>query len=42
MSANETNKEHELSIPVDKNQWLIFNVDQMGETEKWTEFQYFK
>jgi hypothetical protein len=30
MADGQTGKKHELSIPADKNQWVIFNVDQMG------------
>lgn len=30
LADGQTSKKHELSIPADKNQWLIFNVDQMG------------
>ena len=30
LAENQSSKEHELSIPVDKNKWLIFNVDQKG------------
>ena len=30
LAKNQSSKEHELSIPVDKNKWLIFNVDQKG------------
>ncbi|EFX67117.1 hypothetical protein DAPPUDRAFT_115736 [Daphnia pulex] len=30
LADGQTGKKHELSIPVDKNQWVIFNVDQMG------------
>ncbi|XP_032798753.2 aminopeptidase N [Daphnia magna] len=30
LSDGQTSKKHELSIPIDKSQWLIFNVDQMG------------
>ena len=31
MTEDETTKEHELSIPDNRNNWLIFNVNQMGE-----------
>jgi aminopeptidase N len=30
LADGQTGKKHELSIPADKNQWVIFNVDQMG------------
>ena len=30
LAESQSSKEHELSIPVDKNQWLIFKVDQKG------------
>lgn len=30
LADGQTSKKHELSIPADKNQWVIFNVDQMG------------
>ena len=31
MTEDETTKEHGLSIPDNRNKWLIFNVNQMGE-----------
>ncbi|XP_046438221.1 aminopeptidase N-like [Daphnia pulex] len=30
LADGQTSKKHELSIPADKNQWVIFNVDQTG------------
>ena len=30
LAENQSSKKHELSIPVNKNQWLIFNVDEKG------------
>ena len=30
LADNQPSKKHDLSIPVDKDQWLIFNVDQKG------------
>ena len=30
LAENQSSKEHELSIPVDKNQWLFSIVDQKG------------
>lgn len=34
LADNQTSKNHELSIPIQKDQWLIVNVDQPGEFQR--------